>query len=247
MLQPKKAVVPQYYTTLRQEEFNFNSYTLLMCMYYLQIFRSIFISRYFKMHMQYSIMYLRRIVRHVGRRRGRCYSDQCIGRIKPIASGRTEWEAPYLSHSTPCFFMGSCFSQVIAGKLKHVKFPVFSNPFGIMFDPVSISNCLKRVVAGPFFDERDVFRDHFHPDIFHSWSHHSVFSHTNSELMLRSINKNLVNAREHIMKSNVLFVTLGTATVHCLRDDAASVVANCHKRESTVGAFVYYIVHHYFY
>lgn len=174
---------------------------------------------------------LRGVDRYIVNRFTRSYINKCCDRIGPITGAETEWCSPFISHTTPCFFVGSCFSQVIASKLIHMKFPAMSNPFGILFDPVSISNCLTRIAAEKLFDEHDIFTDQFQPDIYHSWNVHSSFSHTNPDLMLQTINKSLLSAREHIMKSDLLFITLGTATVHCLIDNPATVVANCHKRK----------------
>jgi GSCFA family len=51
-----------------------------------------------------------------------------------------------IDHRTPIHLIGSCFTDTISSALKKEKFDCFSNGQGIMFNPVSISGCLKNVL-----------------------------------------------------------------------------------------------------
>lgn len=51
-----------------------------------------------------------------------------------------------IDHRTPIHLIGSCFTDTISAALKKEKFECFSNGQGIMFNPVSISGCLKNVL-----------------------------------------------------------------------------------------------------
>jgi hypothetical protein len=51
-----------------------------------------------------------------------------------------------IDHRTPIHLIGSCFTDTISSALKKEKFDCFSNGQGIMFNPISISGCLKNVL-----------------------------------------------------------------------------------------------------
>jgi hypothetical protein len=41
---------------------------------------------------------------------------------------------------------GSCFAEHISQKLDRYKYNVLTNPFGIVYNPVSIARCIERIV-----------------------------------------------------------------------------------------------------
>jgi len=129
-------------------------------------------------------------------------------------------------------FVGSCFSEHMSNLLKKGKFPITSNPHGIMFNPISISNSIEDVVKLRHYTKSDLFTDLVTKDIHHSWSHHSSFSRTNEEIddMVSNINSHIEVAHRSLVSSKILFVTLGTAFVHQLISNS-KVVSNCHKRK----------------
>lgn len=52
-----------------------------------------------------------------------------------------EWERK-IDHGRRGFSVGSCFAETIAGRLKRYKFPLTSNPTGVLFNPASIAQLL---------------------------------------------------------------------------------------------------------
>ncbi len=60
---------------------------------------------------------------------------------------RTEIEiAPFergIDHSRRGFSVGSCFASSIAGRLERYKFPLASNPTGVLYNPFSIADLLE--------------------------------------------------------------------------------------------------------
>ena len=57
--------------------------------------------------------------------------------INPIISDQK------INLKTPIIAMGSCFSDNIGGRLMKNKFDIVSNPFGVVFNPISINKLLK--------------------------------------------------------------------------------------------------------
>lgn len=121
--------------------------------------------------------------------------------------------------------IGSCFAQNIAQKLQDIFYNVSINPFGTLYNPISIRNSLGLLLNKYEFQEEDLF---FHNGLWNSFQHHSSFSSTSMEDTLEQINIELIKARTRLKKSHTLLITLGTAWVHELRKDN-KVVSNCHK------------------
>lgn len=138
-----------------------------------------------------------------------------------------------LNYNDTFIFIGSCFSENMSNQLKIGKFNVISNPHGIMFNPISISNSIHDIVKCRQYTRADMFNDLVTKDVIHSWTHHSLFSRTSTEtdVMLSNINNHIEAAHQSLVKSNVLLITLGTAYVHQLVSSGL-VVSNCHKRKT---------------
>ena len=51
-----------------------------------------------------------------------------------------------LDHSTPIHLVGSCFTDTISTALKKLKFNCYSNGQGIVFNPISITECLSNIL-----------------------------------------------------------------------------------------------------
>jgi hypothetical protein len=100
-----------------------------------------------------------------------------------------------LNFNSPCFFIGSCFSDNISTMLSHRKFPVLSNPSGILFDILSIERCIEDIVTKRQYVISDLF---LHNDLHSSWNHHTSFSNLKAENTIHSIRESQQNAYEFI-------------------------------------------------
>jgi hypothetical protein len=125
--------------------------------------------------------------------------------------------------------MGSCFSTNIGEKLEKLKFDILLNPFGILFNPLSIAASLKRIVENSQFTEQELVFQH---EMWHSLAHHGKFSHTDKTQCLENINSSLAEAHKRILKSKFLIMTFGTAWVYFYKKND-KVVANCHQLPSS--------------
>ncbi len=121
--------------------------------------------------------------------------------------------------------VGSCFAEVIGGQLADYKLAVTNNPFGTVFNPVSISKLLVMSLRDQMPDELlYVERDGiwFHHD-FHS----SHWAHSKEELKNRLMVV-LSETGTALRSANWLMLTLGSAVVY-RHIETGQVVANCHK------------------
>lgn len=141
----------------------------------------------------------------------------------------SQWK---LSHETPILFVGSCFSSNIYQRMKDLKFPVLSNPQGILFNPSSIASCLTNIIQNRRYTREDLFLDHNSDHrVYHSYDHHSEYDGVEVEEVLQRMNNDLSLAHHHLRHSRALFITLGTAKVYYLLSNKDRIVANCHKRK----------------
>jgi hypothetical protein len=136
-------------------------------------------------------------------------------------------QAPFqISHQDKLLLVGSCFTEHIGARLAARKFQTSINPFGIVYNPVSIARCLERLSVGnkPFVEEDLVENG----GLWHSWEHHSRFSAPDQAQTLAGINVAYRQAAQQLNSANRLLLTLGTAAVFTLLT-SGQVVANNHK------------------
>lgn len=142
---------------------------------------------------------------------------------------RTELEIPERPHKislqTSVLTIGSCFAEVIGGRLVENKIPTLSNPFGTIFNPISMAKLLTQAVENQPPDDA-LYVEH-QGVLFHYDFHSSLWGHSREELAERLIQK-LQEVRDWLQKTNVLVVTFGTAYVYRHLETQA-IVANCHK------------------
>jgi len=142
---------------------------------------------------------------------------------------RTKVEIPssdlQITHRSRLSMMGSCFIENIGRKLIDNKFNIDLNPFGVLYNPLSISQGIRLLMDNRQFDADDVFED---KGLFNSFYFHSSFSHHDRAIYLDCINKRLSESRLALQQANVLLITFGTAYVfRSLKKDM--IVGNCHK------------------
>jgi len=130
-----------------------------------------------------------------------------------------------IDYQSPILCMGSCFTQNIGQRLIDFKFPTLINPFGILYNPLSIKNNLDHLLAVKNYTSEDLF---FHQDLWHSFDHHGAFSNPDQNSILSQINTRLKAAQLFLKKTKILILTFGTSNIF-IKKSTQKVVANCHK------------------
>ncbi len=135
-------------------------------------------------------------------------------------------EYPFkLDYSTEAMFIGSCFTENIGRKIQRLKFPVMVNPFGILYNPMSIKNAINRIMKKKKFNEKDLVYD---KGLWHSLMHHGRFSNPDEKKCIDEINSEMSKAETCLAESKIIFITFGTAWVYEYIE-TGKVVGNCHK------------------
>ena len=134
-----------------------------------------------------------------------------------------------ISHDNRIILVGSCFTENIGNRLEYYGFQTLANPCGILYNPVSIANCLELTLSGKEITENDIV---FGNGLWHSWLHHGKFSDPDKATTLANCNKSMDDAHNFTQTTDTLIITLGTAFVYELEN--GTVAANCHKMPGTL-------------
>ncbi|MGI6314135.1 MAG: GSCFA domain-containing protein [Candidatus Cryptobacteroides sp.] len=125
--------------------------------------------------------------------------------------------------------LGSCFADAVGKRMQSVGFDACVNPFGTLYNPVSIYNSVARLESEVEFKEKDCIKMGAGTELICSFSHHSSFARPDKESFLKNANASLAQASAFWKKCNKVIVTLGTAMVWKSVSNG-EVVSNCLKR-----------------
>lgn len=128
-----------------------------------------------------------------------------------------------LRHHDRILMLGSCFAENIAVKLQNGGFRCTSNPFGVLYNPMSISACLNRLLSNEPFTEADLTE---YGGLYHSMLHHGSFSAAAPRECLQRLNDALQIGHRALQEADVIIITWGTAWIYEME---GRIVANCHK------------------
>jgi hypothetical protein len=130
-----------------------------------------------------------------------------------------------ITYESKIVALGSCFAENMSEKFEYFKFQNTLNPFGIIFNPVSIEKLVNRIVNQIEFTEKDIF---FHNDLWHCYEVHSELSNPNKEKFLNVLNHLIFQSFNSLIQTSHLIITYGTSWVY-RNIESKEIVANCHK------------------
>ncbi len=137
-----------------------------------------------------------------------------------------------ISYSDKITMLGSCFSDNIGNQLADLGFDVCVNPFGTLYNPVSIMNSVERLISRTPFTAEECVQIGAGDERFCSFSHHTAFAHKDKETFLENAGMALESAGRHFEQSSKVVITLGTSW--CFRHvDTDRIVSNCLKRPAS--------------
>ena len=143
--------------------------------------------------------------------------------IKPL-EGR-------LTYKDSILFVGSCFADEMGRRCTERYFDTRVNPFGVLFNPCSISDCLGLLEGYGINAEQCSF---IPEDVietsggFCSFHHHGSMARPTAQEFLDNANNVLADASDFYYREGWVVVTLGTAFIYTDKE-SGNVVANCHK------------------
>ena len=132
--------------------------------------------------------------------------------------------AERIDHSAKIFALGSCFAESISERLLRSKFSVATNPFGVLFNPLSIANAIERLSDTRAFAVCDIREGR--EGFFSFDAHSSLDGKTHTEIFA-NLNKAVAQGSKALHDAELVILTFGTAWVY---EREGKVVANCHKQ-----------------
>jgi hypothetical protein len=142
----------------------------------------------------------------------------------------TEPMVPRVTYTDRIMLMGSCFTEHIGTRLKTLKFKTNLNPFGIVYNTLSIADQLQYLLDPVGFSKDDLV---FHQGLWHSWVHHSRFSNPDPDGLITSINEEILASSKFLEQAVLLILTFGTSDVYHLKSNDR-LVSNCHQLPSNL-------------
>ncbi len=141
-------------------------------------------------------------------------------------------EIPHkIQHSDRILTLGSCFADNIGQRLLTNKFHASCNPFGIIYNPVSLSKSIDRITKAALVIEEELLlcqRQYCHLDF------HSQLNTLDKQTTINGLNEAISSshafANGHL---DWLIVSLGTSYAYQYNLNQ-EVVANCHKLPSSM-------------
>ena len=123
-------------------------------------------------------------------------------------------------------FLGSCFADEVGNFCRGLGFNAMVNPFGVLYNPVSIAQSLERLQSGQPFCHEEVIK--VGEGQYCTFSHNTAFWNSSETALLEQINQSLAEIHAHFAKSKWIVISLGTSWVF-RNKETQKVVSNCHK------------------
>lgn len=121
--------------------------------------------------------------------------------------------------------MGSCFAQIIGGRLKEYKFKVLSNPFGVIYNPLSVFELFRMGLHNEMPSEDSYL---VNQSVHYNYHFHSDISALTRDALEHKARLAIGQMHDRLQQAHWAMITLGTAYVY-KRTDSFDIVANCHK------------------
>ena len=134
-------------------------------------------------------------------------------------------EENQIDYSSKILLLGSCFSENIGERFEYYKFQNRINPFGIIFNPISLEKLIVRAIDSQNYTEEDVFE---HNELWFCFETHSQLAAKSQEEILSRLNDSLQILREALLSGTHIILTHGTSWVY-RHLESNTIVANCHK------------------
>lgn len=142
---------------------------------------------------------------------------------------RTKVELPIrthkIQHTDQLIVWGSCFSEHIGNLLTENKFTCDMNPFGVLYNPMSIATSIQCLLTKSLYQPNDLHQTN---GTWYSLMHHSSFSSSSQEECLKKINIRIIDGHKHLMQADWILITWGSSFVYTWKESGA-IAGNCHK------------------
>lgn len=146
----------------------------------------------------------------------------------PVETGRSKVG---VSLNDKIVILGSCFADNMGQKMVDLGFDVCLNPFGTLYNPVSVCNSIARLTSGIPFSKDECVQMGAGAGLVCSFSHHTSFARRTEDEFLQVANASLKEASLRWKAASKVIITLGTAWIYEYTRSGET-VSNCLKIEA---------------
>ena len=146
----------------------------------------------------------------------------------PVETGRSKVG---VSLNDKIVILGSCFADNMGQKMVDLGFDVCLNPFGTLYNPVSVCNSVARLTSGIPFSKDECVQMGAGAGLVCSFSHHTSFARRTEDEFLQVANASLREASLRWKAASKVIITLGTAWIYKYTRSGET-VSNCLKIEA---------------
>lgn len=146
----------------------------------------------------------------------------------PVETGRSKVG---VSLNDKIVILGSCFADNMGQKMVDLGFDVCLNPFGTLYNPVSVCNSVARLTSGIPFSKDECVQMGAGAGLVCSFSHHTSFARRTEDEFLQVANASLKEASLRWKAASKVIITLGTAWIYEYTHSGET-VSNCLKIEA---------------
>lgn len=146
----------------------------------------------------------------------------------PVETGRSKVG---VSLNDKIVILGSCFADNMGQKMVDIGFDVCLNPFGTLYNPVSVCNSVARLTSGIPFSKDECVQMGAGAGLVCSFSHHTSFARRTEDEFMQVANASLKEASLRWKAASKVIITLGTAWIYEYTRSGET-VSNCLKIEA---------------
>lgn len=146
----------------------------------------------------------------------------------PVETGRSKVG---VSLNDKIVILGSCFADNMGQKMVDLGFDVCLNPFGTLYNPVSVCNSVARLTSGIPFSKDECVQMGAGAGLVCTFSHHTSFARRTEDEFLQVANASLKEASLRWKAASKVIITLGTAWIYEYTRSGET-VSNCLKIEA---------------
>ncbi|RJE74359.1 GSCFA domain-containing protein [Reichenbachiella sp. MSK19-1] len=135
-----------------------------------------------------------------------------------------------IKYNSQILSIGSGFTKALADPLSKYNFNITNNPYGTIYNPISIFNLIEQTTKNGEINEDLITENEGY------WNHfnfHPKANFSSKSELINSLQERVETTHEYLKKTDYLVITLGSAFVYKL-DSTNKVIANCHRAESNL-------------
>lgn len=136
-----------------------------------------------------------------------------------------EVQHDFIKRDDALVFAGSCFAENLGAKIERLKYDVSVNPQGVIFNPISLTGFLLKVIQKYDWPREEFF---YHDGVYRHFAASSTLCSHDLEATRNNFRVTAEKLRTQLINSKYLFLTFGTAYIYRVID-SNEIAGNCHK------------------